>query len=391
MDKNIKKAYLFLISQFFSVLGSAIVDYILIWYITLKSGSGIVLSSSLILTYLPKIMGSVFAERKILFHRVKVALITSDLLVSGFSTILAVLIFLKLDTYPILLTIMALRAIGSGIQGPCEKVLLTELTPVMERSKMNGLNTIITSLCGLFSPAIGAIIVINISIESALMLDLITVFCAVFILLLIKINYEVNDKFEKNNFENTDLKIKVIFVWHVIFTFLIVPIAFFTPLLIKNCYSGDVSKLAINEMAYSFGAIVAGMFVGKIAKFCLKYNILSVLSFLTGVFIIILENVSKNFVLYCFVMFTASFFITVFQTYAVTILQKLSTQENRINVFSRLEILTNISIPIGMLCWGGISDAVTIENSLLMSGIGLCFESMFMLILQSRIKEKLVN
>lgn len=368
---NLKKSYLFLISQIFSVFGSGVVDYVLIWYITLKSGSGLILSFSLILTYLPKILGAYLVEKKLQLHRVKVILILSDFLIAIFSTILAVLIFFELDSYSILLSVMALRAVFSGIQNPCEKVLLAEITPENYLLKINGYNAVVSSLCSLAAPAIGAIMIVYFSMPVALMLDLVTAICAIFLLLFLEIHISKLDHSRDDVYEGLNDEIKKVFCWHAIVTFLIVPIAFLTPLLITEIYNNDVTKLAYNEIAYSLGSIFCGLYIDIIfLRIKGKFGIPSI-AMSASICIITLAYCVRCFPVYFAIMFLASFFVNFFQIQIITILQKKTCHKNRTLIFSKMEIITNIVLPIGMLVWGSMSDYIAIEKSLIYSGLTL--------------------
>lgn len=369
---NLKKTYLYLSSQFFSIFGSSVVDYVLIWYITLKSGSSLILSSSLVLTYLPKIFGAYLVEKKLQIHRVKLVLMMSDLLIAVFSTALAALIFVGWDTYGILLSMMALRAVFSGIQNPCEKILLTEITPEASLEKMNGYNAAISSLCSLAAPALGAIIIVRFSMPIALMFDLATALCAIILLLFLKVSLVRTDCSEKCPDDGIHDEIKKVFCWHAGVTFLIVPIAFLTPLLITTAYHDDVMKLACNEIAYSLGAILCGLCAGTILVRLKGTLGFPSTVFAVSVFTVALAYCVKWFPVYCLFMLLASFFINIFQIQVITALQKKSSLENRTLVFSKLEIITNLALPAGMLLWGSISDIITIEYSLVYSGLALC-------------------
>ena len=79
----------FLISQIGSILGSAVTDYVLIWYITMESGSGLLLSLSLLVTFLPMVLAAFLFERYASLFRLKSVLIGADLFAAALSAVLA--------------------------------------------------------------------------------------------------------------------------------------------------------------------------------------------------------------------------------------------------------------------------------------------------------------
>ena len=369
MEKSAKKSYLYLTSQAFSMFGSSIVDYVIIWYITLKSGSALMLSMSLVVTYLPKITGTYFVEKKVRFEHMKSALIYADLLTAFLSTLLAVLILLGIDEYSVILTVLALRAVGAGVQSPCEKILLAEITPDCDLVKINGFNSVISSICSLVAPALGGIIVVTVSTPAALMIDFVTVLFAVIFLVSINTDNLQGRRTKEILFGQLDGTVKKVLGIHMIFTFLIVPVAFLTPLLVSNTFSGDISKLAYNEVAYSCGAIICGLFVSAISKRLKMVRNVPIAMAISGALIFFLPNAIDTFFVYCIIMSLSSFFISFFQILVISILQNMSVQKNRKLIFSRYETMTNTSLPIGMMLWGFLGDTLSIRKTLICSGM----------------------
>ena len=56
-----QKTAIFLVSQMFSIFGSSIVSYAIIWHITLETSSAKVMTLSIITSFLPQIFISLFA------------------------------------------------------------------------------------------------------------------------------------------------------------------------------------------------------------------------------------------------------------------------------------------------------------------------------------------
>lgn len=371
--KEKQRIKLFLISQIFSALGSSIVDYVLVWYITIKSGSGIILSLSLLVTFLPKILSALMIKNKFGCFNLKIMLMASDLCAALLSCVLAVVIYTRCDTYLLLMAVMALRTACTGIQGPCQKVFIAEITPEDLLLKVNGYHSSINSICSLLAPAIGGVLAACVSISGALLLDPITVISA--IIVLIKIKY-VRSYAGKNDNEKVigvkfDKNIGFIFNSYAVFIFFIVPLTYLTPLLVTKLFPDDVLKLSYNEMFYSLGAILASILIPHISKSNQFRKSLAGSSVLTGVAIILMSLNIKYFWIYLIFMMLSSFFINIFQIKAVICLQKISLPENRGQVFAKMEVYTNVILPAGMIVWGGISDFWGIEYALNLSGVGL--------------------
>lgn len=168
----------FLISQIGSILGSAVTDYVLIWYITMESGSGLLLSLSFLVTFLPRVLAALLFERYASLFRLKSVLIGADLFAAALSAVLALFIYKGRDSYELLLGVMALRAAAAGIQSPCEKIFISLITPGDRLLEVNGYNSTIQSLCSLLAPALGGLLAARMSVAAALFLDPATVLSA---------------------------------------------------------------------------------------------------------------------------------------------------------------------------------------------------------------------
>lgn len=124
-------------------------------------------------------------------------------------------------------------------------------------------------------------------------------------------------------------------------------------------------------MFYSVGAIAASFLITRVSKTERYDRSFVVTALLTGGLIIAMSMTVKYFIVYLIFMMLSSFFINIFQIRVVTCLQSISTAIDRGAVFSKMEIYTNITLPVGMVIWGLVSDIISIKYSLVLSGIGL--------------------
>lgn len=366
--------WLFLISQLFSLLGSSVVDYVLIWYITLKSGSGMVLAVSLMVNFVPRILSSWYIERRMSRYSIKRLLIYTDSATAVFSTALAVVFFLHRESYGAILTIMAVRSACGGIQSPCEKVFITQIVPKEGLMSVNAWNSSVTALCSLLAPALGGVLLSLASMPAALMTDLLTAAAAVLVLCFIRCRYEYREQEEGQRSEAAIPVAASRLLYHyMLLIFFIVPVTYLTPLFLSGLYQGDVMKLSYNEIFYSAGAVLAGL---AMQRSCFQPKSKGfVLPFVAGagLSVFLLSFMGGRFPAYLLLMLLSAFCITAFQIQTVTRLQTLGDSDADIcgRIFSRLELLTNSALPVGMLLWGAASDLVSVQAALTCSALGI--------------------
>ena len=312
-------AWKFLISQLFSLFGSAIVDYVLIWYIAMRSESGMMLSTSLIVNFVPKIMVTQYLGKVIYKCNLKNLIIFSDLFSAMFALILSGAIFFQKDSYLLILLILFFRAACAGIQGPCEKAFISKISTQDELLRVNAVNSTISSAMSLIAPALGGVLVTTISLSASLIVDIITAIIAIFMLFSIKYTAKHGQE-EKVTGSKKPIKNKAI-NWQTLFNFFIIPVAYFTPLLVSITYKDDVGKMSCNEVFYSIGSVCAGIGVSvytKIVKKEMKY-VLPV--WITSFALITMTWICDNFFVYLLVLAFTSLNIGIFQILTITHIQ----------------------------------------------------------------------
>ena len=179
-----KNFSLFIMSQSMSLFGSSLVQYAIMWYITLETKSGIMMTAFIICGFLPTLFLSpfagVWADR---FNR-KALILISDSLIAFVTLLLAILFLTGYKAVWLLFAISAIRSLGSAVQMPAISAFIPQMVPEDKLMKVNGTYSSIQSFIFLVSPiASGALLTIT-GIEIIFFIDVATAAAAVLILLL---------------------------------------------------------------------------------------------------------------------------------------------------------------------------------------------------------------
>ena len=119
MPKNwIKNIVLFLSSQTISHFGSSLVQYAIMWHITLETKSGLMMTISIICGFLPAFFLSPFAGVWADRYNRKLLIIIADSFIAIATLILAILFMFGHNYIWLLFIVMAIRSVGTGIQNP---------------------------------------------------------------------------------------------------------------------------------------------------------------------------------------------------------------------------------------------------------------------------------
>lgn len=152
----IRNIILFLSSQAVSMLGSSIVQYAIMWHITLTTESGMMMTLYIICGFVPTFLLSpfagVWADR---FNRKNLIIISDGVI--ALSTMILVILFMNgYDDIWYLFVVAAIRALGTAIQTPAVGAILPQMIPKDQLTSVNGINGSIQGVISFASPIISA-------------------------------------------------------------------------------------------------------------------------------------------------------------------------------------------------------------------------------------------
>jgi DHA3 family macrolide efflux protein-like MFS transporter len=382
-----KDIAIFLSAQVLTLLGSSLVQYAITWHITLTTGSGLMMTISIIAGFLPSFFISPFAGVIADKFDKKLIIMVSDGVIAITTLILAILMFSGIESIWLIFVIMIIRSFGSGIQGPTVNALIPELVASEKLAKVNGINGSIQSAIWLLSPALAGLLLSLASLKFILLIDVVTAIIANVILGLF-LKYKLSESRKPLDNIIVEIKygveyirkhsyIKTFFIYCGFFFFFVSPSAFLTQLLIVRNYGSEVWMLTIAEMLFSMG-MIAGGFVSYNKIFTKsKIKTMVTATIFIGIFSIALGLV-WNFELFLLVMLLFGITIPMFNNPSTVILQEKVEPEFMGRVFSVLGMISNSAMPLAMLIFGPVADIILINYLLVGTGVVLLIVSWIM-------------
>lgn len=391
MHKNWKKeAFLFLSSQIISLFGSSLVQYAIMWYITITTKSGLMMTISIICGFLPIFFlspfGGVWADR---YDR-KRLIILSDALIAGSTGLLAILFFLGHDQIELLFVVSAVRAVGTAVQTPAVGAFLPQFVPADKLMRINGLNTTIQSAVLFLSPMISGALLTFYKIQYIFLIDVITAILGISVLSTMKIKSHTDGKtYEKLNYFN-DLKeglsyirnhafLVKFFIYFAILFFLITPVAFLTPLQVARTFGDEVWRLTSVEIAFSSGMMIGGAILATLGGFKNRVHTMALSGFIMGICTIVFGFVDY-FSVYLGFMIICGLSLPFFNTPSTVILQEKVEEIYMGRVFGVFGMISSSVMPMAMLIFGPLSDYLQIEWLLIATGIALVIQSTLLMV-----------
>ncbi|MFB5763283.1 MFS transporter [Paenibacillus medicaginis] len=390
-DRNWKRnTALFLSGQTISLFGSSLVQYAIMWYITLNTQSGIMMTLYILCGFLPTFILSPFAGVWADRYNRKKLIIWSDSIIAFSTLVLALLFLAGYHSTWLLFVVAGIRALGTGVQTPTVGALLPQLVPGDKLTKVNGILGSLQSAVMLLSPMLSGALMTAAPIEIIFFIDVVTAAIGVLILLFF-VQVQSHEKAEKGQaisyFEDMRIGfsyirdhtyVRTFFIFIAIFMVFVSPAAFLTPLQVTRSFGNDVWRLTAIEIVFSIGMMAGGLLMASWGGLKNKVHTM-VLSNLVISICTIALGIVPVFWLYLVIMGIFGIAMPMFNTPSNVLLQQ-KVEENYLGrVYGVYGMLSSSMMPLGMLVFGPIADIIAIEWLLMGTGVFLLIESLLML------------
>jgi DHA3 family macrolide efflux protein-like MFS transporter len=369
---------LFLSGQVVSLFGSMLVQYAVLWYLTLTTKDGAVLALSTVFGFLPQaivsIFGGVWADR----HNRKLLIIGADAAIAAATAALAILMFLGNRDLWLIFVALAVRSTGAGIQTPAVSALLPQLVPTERLLAVNGLIQTIHAGMALVGPAVAAILYATLPLSAILGIDVVTAIVGIGLLTLVPVSKVVRTDSEPAGYF-TDLAAGFRYVvshplirWllglYAVVMVLAAAPSFLTPLMVARTFGEEVWKLTVLELAFSIGMMLAGATIGLWGKRFSRMTLIIGASVGFGVLSIGMGLSTNLWVFYGF-MFLTGVAVPAFSTPSMTVLQETVEPDRQGRVFGFFGIVSALSMPVGMAVFGPLANVRSVEFVLVAAGL----------------------
>lgn len=374
---------IFLTGQFLSGVTSMIVQYSIIWYLTLQTGSATILSIASILGMLPMIVLSPFVGGIVDRSHKRSLLIATDAVAAVVAVILAIVGTISKD-FPIWLVFVSLfiRAVAQTFQQPIIQSTLPSMVPSSDITRSNGLLGMIQSANFIIAPALGAFLYAFVPIQYLILLDVVGFILGAGTLLFVKMPDNSNEKQESHFIEDAKLGFKllksknglwILTIIGTIFTLFFMPAGSMYPLMTVQYFHGTVAQAGIVEVAFSVGMLLGGAFIGMKKHWVNRATAVAISMLITGVTLggsALLPGDKTGFMIFVAINAVAGLAVPFFSTLVISMVQESYPVDNLGKVMGVMNSLMNIGGPLGLIFAGPVGDKIGVQNLFLIAGIG---------------------
>lgn len=374
-----QRAVLFLAGQNVSLFGSSLVQYAILWHITLETQSGATLTLATLASFVPQILLAPFAGVWADRYNRKRLIIFADLLTAGSTLALAIVFLLGHDDLWLLYLVSAIRSLGAGVQMPAVGALLPQIVPTEHLMRVNGINSTIQPVLFIVSPlAAGALMTLS-PLQTIFFVDVFTAAIAVGLLLALPVASQARAGAHLTGGYLGDFKagvkyihnhgvVRTLFTFNAAFHVLVSPAAFLTPLLVARSFGEEVWRLTANEIVFFVGMIAGGALMSSWGGFKNRLQTIGVGCVLAGLLFAGL-GLAREFTLYLGIMLLCGIPAPMIMASSTTLMQEMVENDMQGRVFGVAQLITHTAMPAGMLLFGPLADRVAVESLLVVSGM----------------------
>ncbi len=375
-----RRTILFFISQGITLFGSMLVQFAIVWYVTLKTASGAWVAALTVCSFLPQTLISFVSGAWADRYSKKMLIIVSDTVIALATLALALLFPLIREDANVMLALLvvsAIRSIGSGVQLPAVNATTPMLVPEDQLMRFNGINATLQSIIQFAAPAAsGALLTLG-GLRATLFIDIATAVVGIGLLSCIALPRMQQQPEEPQSvfadvqgglsyIRKEGFLAKLILLYGV-FILLSVPGGFLASLLVTRVYGANYWYLTMVELIGFAGMAVGGILLSVWGGFPNRVKTLLLGIGLCGLCTIGLGAVN-NFIVYLGIMLLLGVCLTAAQTSVTTLIQERADVSMHGRVFGLMGAMYSGFLLIGMSVFGPLADVVSLPLMMILSG-----------------------
>jgi DHA3 family macrolide efflux protein-like MFS transporter len=361
--------------QALSLVGSALVQFALVWWLTVKTGSATILATATLAALLPQIVLGPFVGALVDRGNRRVIMIVADASIALVTGVLMALFALDLVQVWHIYVVMFLRSLGGAFHYPAMASSTSLMVPSQHLARVAGMNQTLQGIVNIIAPPLGALLLGLMPTQSVLSIDIGTALVAILPLLFIAIPQPVRQAGElaskPSYWQDLSEGFRYVARWPgllgiillaMMLNFLLSPSSSLIPLMVRDVFGKGATELGWTEALFGAGTIVAGVILSAWGGF--KRRIVTSLYgvILLGLAVVLFGLAPTGL----FFLFLAAAFLEGFaQVFANgplnAIFQATVAPEVQGRVFSLIGAGAAAMMPLGLLVAGPVADRLGIR------------------------------
>jgi DHA3 family macrolide efflux protein-like MFS transporter len=261
--------------QALSLVGSALVQFALVWWMTRTTGSATVLATATLIALLPNIILAPFAGALIDRWNRKAVMIVADGFIALATLVLSYLFATGRESILAVYIILLIRSAGGSFHYPAMAASTSLMVPKEQLARIAGLNQTLNGILNIIAPPLGALLVSLLPTQGVLAIDVATALVAISILAAVAIPQPPRQLAQaagtaRKTTYGQDLRegwtylvswpgLLGVALLAMVINFLLTPSGSLIPLMVTKVYHGGAPQLGLVESFFGIGVIVGGV------------------------------------------------------------------------------------------------------------------------------------
>ena len=362
--------------QAISLVGSQIVQFALVWWLTKQTGSATVLATATLVAMLPMIVIGPFAGALVDRWNRRVVMIVADGAVALASLWLAYMFWIGAAQIWQVYLIMFIRSLGGSFHWPAMQASTTLMVPDEHLTRVAGLNQTLNGALNIVGPPLGALAMAVMPLTGVMLVDVGTALLAIVPLLFIAVPQPQSTPVEPGAAKPTLLAdvrqaARYIAGWPgllaligaaMVFKIALTPAFSLLPLLVSQHFGGDAAQLGLLEGVFGVGVVVGGLGLSIWGGFRRRiYTMLGGMLLLSVGLLAIGLTPASAFTLALGAALVLGISIPFIDGPLFAIMQAGVAPDMQGRVFMLVASLVSITSPIGLVIAGPVSDFLGLQ------------------------------
>ncbi len=367
--------------QAISLFTSAILQMAIIFYLTEKTGSAMVLSIASLVGFLPyAVFGPMIGVLVDRYDRKKI-MIGADLIIAAAGAAMAIIaLYMELPVWMVMI-VLFIRSIGTAFHSPALSAVTPLLVPEEQLTRCAGYSQSLQSISFILSPAAAAFLYSVWELNAIIAIDVLGAVIACITVALVRIpKLSLKKQSLEQNFmkemkeglvvlkENKGLF--ALLLIGTLYMFVYMPINALYPLISMEYFAGTPMHISITEIAYASGMLAGGVLLGLLGSFKKRIVLITASIFMMGASLTISGLLpTSGFVIFVVCCAIMGFSVPFYSGVQTALFQEKIKPEYLGRVFSLTGSIMSLAMPVGLILSGIFADRIGVNNWFLISGI----------------------
>jgi DHA3 family macrolide efflux protein-like MFS transporter len=371
--------------QAFSLLGSQLVSFAVIWWLTQTTGSATILATATLVGLVPQVVLGPFTGTLVDRWSRRLTMIFADGFIALATIGLAILFALGHVQIWQVYALLFVRSVCGGFHWPAMQASTTLMVPKEQYARIQGLNQMLQGGMSIASAPLGALLLAWIPMQAILAIDVVTATFAIIPLFFFQVPQpERNDLQPEALGKSTfwqDFRAGFRYVWSwpglmligvmaTVINFLLTPAFSLLPILVTKHFIGQAIQLATLESFSGIGFIVGGLILSAWGGFKRRIvtTLVGLLAMGAGCLVMGLLP-SSAFLLAVGTMFFIGVMSPIVNGPLLAAVQAAVAPEMQGRVFTLITTMASAMSPIGLMIAGPIADKLGVQTWFIIGGV----------------------